>query len=252
MPLRNCRLILAYDGTDYSGFQIQANAPSVQGDLEAGLSRMHKHPVRVVAAGRTDAGVHARGQVVSFQSDISGLSEADYPRAVNSFLPRAVRVRAAAFVDSDFHARYSARARQYTYYFSTAGVLDPGAERYRLRLRRVPDLRLLNAYAREILGDHDFTTFAGAKDLSRSFRREVLHACFYPEGTDLVFRIAANAFLWKMVRSLGGTMLDLVARAAPPEEMRRILESRDRSEAGATLPPQGLFLDRVFYPGDEI
>ena len=250
MPQKRLKLVVAYDGTEYSGFQVQKNADSIQGRIEEALSRMHKRAVRIAAAGRTDAGVHARGQVISFDSEIEALEEAAWPRAINTYLPPAIQVRSAKIVDDEFHARYSARARVYTYHCSVATFRDPFTSRYLLRLRRVPDLRALNAYAGTILGRHDFATFAGTGDQSASSVREVIDAAWFATAPGPVFKVAANAFLWKMVRSLVGTMLDLESRGAPVEDMRRILESRRRREAGPTAPAHGLFLDRVVYPGE--
>ncbi len=248
MPNRRLKLVVAYDGTDYSGFQVQKNAESVQGHIEDALSRLHKHGVRIAAAGRTDAGVHARGQVISFDSDIASLGAAAWPRAINGYLPRAIRVRSAAIVDDKFHARYSAKARVYTYHCSAETFQDPFTSRFVLRLRRAPDLRLLNAYSVQVLGEHDFSTFVGAGDQSASRVRQVMDAAWFATATGPVFKIVANAFLWKMVRSLVGTMLDLEARGIEADEMGRILASRGRHAARTTAPAQGLFLDYVVYP----
>ena len=246
MPTRNIKVTLSYDGTDFCGWQIQKRERTVQGVVEEALERLHGHPVRVKAAGRTDSGVHARGQVISFESD-STVPDERLTRALNSRLPRDVRAVHAHPVDDDFHARYSARRRIYKYYILPAEHSDPFARRFCLTVKRELNVQRLNGYAAKIVGAHDFTTFAAAGDDSGSMVREVFSSAFHVEGRFIVYKIEGNAFLWKMVRSLVGTMLAVDSENASPLYFSQVLEARDRRKAGDTAPAKGLFLSKVLY-----
>jgi tRNA pseudouridine38-40 synthase len=264
---RNVRLLLSYDGTDFGGWQRQGNARSAQGELEGALERMHGHPVPTLGAGRTDSGVHAMGQVANFYTDIAGIEAGRFLPALNKLMPRDIRVLAASEADFDFHSRYDARLRRYRYFALCGGSPDPMRLRYAHQLRRRPDLESLNAAAALVLGETDFTSFSSAKDESASRSRFVHESSFRWEGDMLVYQVAANAFLWRMVRSLVGSMLHYEARAADEvgcpaegdafrgkeirertaEAMAHALRARDRSLAGPTAPARGLVLWNVEY-----
>jgi tRNA pseudouridine38-40 synthase len=249
---RNIRATLAYDGTDFWGWQIQASGRTVQGVLEAALERMHRHPVRVRAAGRTDAGVHAAGQVISFFTDLDSIPAEKYRDALNSYLPPDIRVISSREAGPDFHARRSARVRVYGYYLYVAEVGLPQYRRYCWRIRQRPSLEVFNRMAARLVGEHDFSTFAAAGSAESCHVRQVYTACFYLQGPFIVFRIAANSFLWKMVRSIVGTIVELEQGEEGEERLGRILQARDRSLAGNTAPARGLFLERVLYDGETL
>jgi tRNA pseudouridine38-40 synthase len=266
---RNVRLVLSYDGTDFGGWQRQDNARSAQGELEAALARVHGHPVPAVGAGRTDSGVHAMGQVANFYTDIASMDARRFLPALNRLLPRDLRVLSASEADIDFHSRFDARLRRYRYFVLCSEAPDPVRLRYAHWLRRRPDLAALNAMARALLGERDFTTFSSAKDPSANRCRYVHESSFRWEGELLVYEVAANAFLWRMVRSLVGSMLHYEAEgsrgsgaegsrgggaepsgsgaAAAGRAMAEALAARDRSLAGPTAPARGLFLWNVEY-----
>jgi len=258
--MRTVKLRLAYDGTDFSGWQRQASprepaqgaaAPrSVQECVEAALARMHGRPVAVVGAGRTDSGVHAVGQVAGFRTDIKSIEPGRFVPALNALLPRDVRILDARETLPDFHARFDAGSRTYRYRFVCGRIALPHENRYALWLRRKPRVDLLNAYCRRLLGEIDCSVFAAAGDPSKSRSRHVRRAVFFPEADGLVFEISANAFLWKMARSVAGTLLRLEERGSPPEALRDVVDSGDRALAGPTLPPRGLFLWKVDYRRD--
>jgi len=261
--LRNIRLIVAYDGSAYGGWQRQKNATSIQGELEAALAKMHGHALPVFAAGRTDAGVHARGQVANFYTDILSIPADRFVPALNRFLPQDIRVMSSAEADIDFHSRFDARLRRYRYFVAIGRTIDPFVLRTAYQVANAPDLGALNAAASLLLGEHDFSAFCSARDPSVSKRRNVLEASFRWErgcgtsGGFLVFEIAANAFLLRMVRSIVGSLLhwEAEARAAAgsvahaAEETGLALASGDRGLAGPTAPARGLFFwNAEYYP----
>jgi tRNA pseudouridine38-40 synthase len=252
LPIRNIRLTLAYDGSEFWGWQVQASGRTVQGVIEEALARMHGHPVRIQGAGRTDTGVHAIGQVANFHTDLDSIEGARWCLALNSYLPHDVRALASREAEPEFNAKDCARLRAYAYYLYAAPIGPPHLRRYCWKIVRRPDVAALNRLAAVLLGDHDFTTFAAAGDPGKSKVRRVVSACFHPEGPFLVFRIAATSFVWKMVRSLLGTMLEYEKEGRAPADFAAALEARDRQRAGTSAPARGLFLEHVVYDGDPI
>lgn len=247
MSVRTIRLTLAYDGTDYSGWQVQANARTVQGVIEEALERMHGHPVRIQGAGRTDSGVHATGQVGSFQTDLDSIAAERWQAALNSYLPRDIRVLQSGEAPAGFNAKSSALARAYGYYLFPGAAVPPHLCRYCWRVGRRPAVDRLNRLASVFVGTHDFTTFAAAGDPSRSKVRRVDASAFHPEGALLVYRVTASSFVWKMVRSLVGTMVEYEACGRSPADLAGALEGRRRELAGPSAPAWGLFLEKVLY-----
>jgi tRNA pseudouridine38-40 synthase len=208
---------------------------------------MHRQPVALAGSGRTDSGVHAAGQVASFRTGIDSIPAGRFVPALNGLLPQDVRVLEACEACPDFHARFDAKARTYRYFFVAGRQAFPHESRYALQCWRTPRIELLNAYCRTILGERDCSMFAGAGDASKSRSRYIARAAFFAEGNRLVFEITANAFLWKMVRSIAGTFFHYEEKGTTPEQFRDILQRNERSLAGPTLPPQGLFLWKVDY-----
>jgi tRNA pseudouridine38-40 synthase len=251
--MRTIKLLIAYDGTDFYGWQRQslskdgADARTVQGVIESALEQMHHHPVTLTGAGRTDSGVHAAGQTAHFHTDIAAIVPNRFVPALNGLLPQDVRILSSDAVHDDFHARFDARMRTYRYFFIHGRQALPHESRYALQLWHSPRMERLNAYCRLLPGERDCSIFAGAGDTSHSFNRYISHAAFFTDGNRLVFEISANAFLWKMVRSVAGTFLHYEERDTPPETLGEIIASGRRECAGPTLPPQGLFLWKVDY-----
>lgn len=251
MAERNIKLTVAYDGTDFLGWQIQKKGRTVQGVMQEGLSRMHGHPVHVLAAGRTDSGVHATGQVANFHTDIDSIAPDRFRDAVNAYLPRDVRVLSSAEVGPRFHARRSARLRVYRYYTVCAPVLLPHLRNFRHWIRRSLDFTRLNEMASVLVGRHDFSCFSLEGDANVSKVRDISSSAFHLEGDTLVYTIASNSFLWKMVRTIIGTLLMLEEQGLGAREMRLIMETGSRSNAGGTAPARGLFLERVVYDSED-
>lgn len=247
MKNRCIKLTLAYDGTDFAGWQRQKYARSVQQELECALAKMHGHHVTVIGAGRTDSGVHARGQVAHFHTDIASIPAERFKLALNKLLPRDIRIIKSKEMPYNFHARFDARFRRYKYFVCPGDTPYPFEDRYAWRIFHYPNINRLNAMASCLTGELDCSAFTSAKDSSPHKFRYLYHALFYYEGEKLVFDIAANAFLWRMVRSIVGTLLELDKNNEPPDAFKNILSSKNREFAGTTAPAHGLFLWYVGY-----
>lgn len=241
------RLVLAYDGSDFEGWQTQASARTVQRTVCEALRKMTREKVEIHGASRTDAGVHAYGQVAHF--DLSR----DLPlralcEGVNSLLPPDVRVRRAEEVAPSFDARKSARCKIYSYYLLTSRTPDPLLRRFTLHWPRPLAVERLNKAARRLVGEHDFSAFQGSGSGVKGAVRE-LHFIRFRRLRPYLYRmdICANGFLRHMVRNIVGTLLEVNSGRFGEADMTRILQSRDRRKAGPTAPPQGLLLRKIFY-----
>jgi tRNA pseudouridine38-40 synthase len=249
--MRTVLIRLAYDGTDFAGYQRQLSDRTVQAELERALEDLHNHAVATAVAGRTDSGVHATGQYVSFVTDRDSIAMKDFPPAINSRLPRDVRVIAAREVPEKFHARYDATSRHYRYHLVTGPYTLPHQRAYAWRIPEMPDLSRLNEEAAAFVGTHDFSTFAARRKEQGSMVRTVLYAHWRRRGNTAEFAIGANGFLWRMVRSIVGTLVERerlrLRGMAPVESIRELLEEKRRECSGTTAPPWGLFLHDVKY-----
>ncbi len=250
--LRNIVMKISYDGTDFLGWQKQneraaGKGRTVQEEIEKALSGMHGHSVPVIGSGRTDSGVHAAGQVANFYTDIATIPADRFLNALNSLMDHDIRIIDSRETHQAFHARYNARARTYRYFIHCGSHPLAHEMPYLWHLRRWPDVEKLNRMASYLTGEIDCTTFTAIGDKSSTKFRYLYAAHFRAEGERLVFEITANAFLWKMVRSLVGTLLFLEEKGFPPEEFKRVLDSKNRRLAGPTAPGQGLFLWDVRY-----
>jgi len=249
VPRRNIKLLLSYDGTDFLGWQRQERSRTVQGVIEKALEKLHKRPVALAGSGRTDTGVHAAGQVANFYTSIDSMEAGRFVPALNSLLPRDVRVLEACQTRDDFHARFDARLRTYRYFFITRTHAVPWELRYAWHIRRQPDIQRLNQYARLFRGEMDCTSFAVPGDKSKSRCRYISGCCFFVERDRLVFEISANAFLWRMVRSIAGTLIRSEGKGLSTGDVREIIAGRNYALAGPTAPPEGLFLWDIDYSG---
>ena len=246
--LRNIVLKLSYDGTDFSGWQRQEDGlRTVQGVVEKALEKIHKEHISLTGSGRTDSGVHAACQIANFYTFIDSMEAERFAPALNSLLPRDVRVLHAAETHKDFHARFDARCRTYRYFFIPGSKALPWEQRYAWRIKHYPDITRLNDYTRLLRGEMDFTAFAIPGDKSKSRHRYIFGASFFFDGNKLVFEISANAFLWKMVRSIAGTLIRFEEKGFSADYLREVLQSGNRQFTGPTAPPEGLFLWNVDY-----
>ncbi|HUI74113.1 MAG TPA: tRNA pseudouridine(38-40) synthase TruA, partial [Candidatus Acidoferrum sp.] len=246
--MRHFKLTIAYDGTDYHGWQIQAGKPTVQGEIVSVLRRLTQDATVLHGAGRTDAGVHALGQVASFHTQ-SGLSAEEFQRALNALLPPAIRISGSEEVGPDFHARWSARAKTYRYRLYRGRVVPPAIWRYVLHYPFPLDEEKMSDAARRFTGVHDFASFAASTgseddDKERSTVREMFSTELSrsPDNEELIFTVRGRSFLRYMVRKMVGTLLDVGRGRLAPDDIDRLYELRDRSKSGPTVPPQGLWM----------
>lgn len=248
--IRRIRLDLAYDGTDYLGWQAQAGGATVQGTIESALTRLTGGTkVRLRGAGRTDTGVHARGQVAD-AALATRISDAELLRALRRMLPRSIAVRSLATVDPDFDARRRAIEKMYRYRIDRSAAGDPFLARFALHEARAFDRPRLDDALARLPGRRDWTGFAGAACAVRNRVRTVRAARYDEQGSEGVFTFTADGFLNHMVRNLVGTLLEVARGRRPPESIDAILERRRRALAGPTAPAKGLVLEIVRYRGD--
>lgn len=242
--MRNIKLLLEYDGTNYVGWQRQENGSSIQAETEVVLARVLQEEINVVGAGRTDAGVHARGQVANFHTN-SSLSIHEIHGALNGLLPEDIVVHNVEEVPHDFHARYSAKERTYSYLIT----LRPSAllRNFAWYVKYSLDVKVMKRAAESILGTHDFESFCKTQSDVDHYLCMVTVSQWSLNGSTFQYTITANRFLHGMVRALVGTMVDVGRGYTSFEEFLKILEKKDRREAGMTAPAKGLVLESVTY-----
>jgi tRNA pseudouridine38-40 synthase len=263
--MRNIRLELAYDGTDFSGWQRQPDRPTIQGCLEAALVKILGAPTPVCGSGRTDAGVHARGQVANFKTSAT-IPCANLRKALNDLLPAAIRVLLVQEAPADFHARYAVRAKTYRYRILQTPVCSPFLGRFVWHYPHELNRRGMAAAAKLLEGEHDFTSFAAssggaekddepaaspagpAEDIPSNVRRIYSSGVTWRQPVSLLsYEVRGSGFLHHMVRNLVGTLVEVGKGRLTSADVLRILEARDRQLAGPTAPAQGLCLMKVEY-----
>lgn len=246
--MRNIKLTIEYDGTNYQGWQVQGDAPTIQKTLEEAITNVVQHPVTVVGSGRTDAGVHALGQVAGFSTS-SEIPAQNLAYAINSHLPPDVAVPAAEDAPPEFHARYSAKQKTYRYTILNRDVRSPLLRNRAYRLRAGLDLGEMKRAASHLIGEHDFQAFQ-SKSLEaegKSSVRTITRLSIERSGDLIELYVTANGFLYNMVRAIVGTLIEAGIGKIDADEVKRILDSKDRSIAGPTAPARGLCLMEVVY-----
>jgi|ERR1700677_464500 tRNA pseudouridine38-40 synthase len=250
--MRNLKLILSYDGSDFAGWQVQPDAPTVQGILASAIGRITGEKVLPQGSGRTDAGVHALAQVVTFVTE-SSVPTANFVKALNDALPVSVRVLEVEEVAVDFHARKSARGKTYRYRIYREAICPPFLARYVWHYPYPLDEQAMRSAAKLVEGERDFTSFAavdperGMEGMPISNVRSIFSSTWERGGGEFVYAVKGSGFLHHMVRNLVGTFILVGKGTLRAEDITRILEARNRSAAGATAPSSGLYLVNVEY-----
>jgi tRNA pseudouridine38-40 synthase len=252
MTPRPVQLVVHYDGAGFAGWQVQPGQRTVQGVIEAAMERLTQAPMRVQGAGRTDAGVHARGQAVGVKV-AERWTPAELRRALNAILPYDVWIAAAFEMKPEFHARYSATARRYTYHIATGpDAASPFRRRWSWDVQRDLDLAALQHGARTIVGEHAFFAFAvrNTAPATDDHRCVVADATWTATADGFVFDVTANRFLHHMVRFLVGTMVDVASGRRPADDIARLLAAATNDDVSPPAPAHALFLEQVTYPRD--
>ena len=243
---KNICLTVAYDGTDFHGFQRQTNASSVQLCIEQGLSAIFRSPITIYGAARTDAGVHARGQVVNFYGEGSIPTE-KIPYAMKGYLPPEIAVLSARDMPEHFSVRHDNVGKHYCYTIDNQRIHDPFQLRYAWFIRKPLDRQAMLAGAEILLGTHDFSAFEGQNTTPMNPVKTMYGIILTERGSLLDIHVIGDGFLYHMVRNIAGGLVDLGLHRLEPDEFRRILDGRDRTRLGATAPARGLCLEEVFY-----
>lgn len=248
----NIRITLEYDGSRYDGWQKQGNTDNtIQGKLENVLFRMAGEEIEVHGSGRTDAGVHARGQVANFHINAELCPDGETAREyLNRYLPEDIRVLSAKIVPERFHSRLSATSKTYGYYVETGDKKNVFERKYVYGFGKKLDVEAMRQAAEFLIGEHDFKSFCANRRMKKSTVRRIDEIRIVEHGTKLEFLYTGNGFLYNMVRILTGTLLEIGSGMRQPEEMKEIIEAKNRDMAGRTAPPEGLFLLHVDYEGE--
>ncbi|MDD1501463.1 tRNA pseudouridine(38-40) synthase TruA [Lysinibacillus sp. CNPSo 3705] len=246
--MRRLKAIISYDGTQFSGYQVQPGERTVQAEVERVLAIMHKgEKIKVTASGRTDARVHATGQTLHFDSPLA-IPVDKYMKALNVQLPRDIRVMSMEEVAADFHARYSVTGKRYRYIWSCEPVQSPFRRQYTVETNGVkPNVEAMQEAAKAIIGTHDFSCFCAANTSVKDKVRTVTTLQFEWYGEELHMVIEGNGFLYNMVRIIAGTLWEVGIGRRDIENVALVVQTMNRDKAGKTAPPQGLYLEKVFY-----
>ena len=240
-------MIISYDGTNYVGWQVQPNGVAVQELLEKALFEITGEVIRAEGSGRTDSGVHARAQVAHFDTE-ARMAADKFAIALNTHLPRDIRVLYSEECDPAFHARFSAKQKQYRYTVQLGTHADVFARTTSLHLHYMPDIDAMQQAAQAVVGTHDFAAFKCSDSTMENTIRTVTQSEWIRDGRFLSYFVTGNGFLYNMVRILVGTMLEIGSGKRPASDMASAIKSGNRKDAGATAPAHGLCLWRVIYP----
>lgn len=244
--MRNIKLTIEYDGKDFNGWQKQPNKLNIQGSIEQAIYQITGEEVELNASGRTDAGVHALGQVANFKTN-SNIPIEKFAIAINTKLKKSIRILKAEEVDERFHSRLSCKRKTYRYIINNS---EQGTAIYRNLETNIPhhlDEIKMNEAAKYFIGEHDFKAFKASGTSSKSSVRTIYDAKVYRQGDRIYIELTGNGFLYNMVRIISGTLVEVGMGKIQPGEIEKIIQSGDRENAGKTLPPQGLYLVKVEY-----
>lgn len=245
--MKNIMIEIEYDGTNYSGWQVQPNARTVQGEIMKVLKKLTGKDITINGSGRTDAGVHAYGQVATFNME-SNIPIDRLPLALNSNLPKDISIVNAKEMPKGFHARYNAIGKRYIYKIYRNRYRSAILRNYSYHMYSKLDYEKMQQAAKLLLGTHDFRGFMSSGSSVEDTVRTIHKLDIINNDSSLYIHIEGNGFLYNMVRIITGTLLEIGSGKIPVDQINKILEIKDRSLSGHTAPPQGLFLDKVFYP----
>jgi tRNA pseudouridine38-40 synthase len=254
MTVQRYKAVLAYDGTAFSGFQVQPDKRTIQGELEKTLKKMSKgHTVKVHGAGRTDAGVHARGQVVHFDFPFY-IEPKGMHIGLNSMTPEDITVTTVELTDADFHSRFQAKGKMYKYTIDNNQFLNPFVRHYAYHHRYPMTLEPVEEAMSYLIGTHDFTSFASTKSEVEDKVRTIYQASVEQDisSNTWVFTFVGNGFLYNMIRILMGILVEVASGQRSASDIPMIIQARDREAAGKTLAPEGLCMERVYYDEKDI
>jgi tRNA pseudouridine38-40 synthase len=238
-----------YDGSDFHGWQIQPDVNTVQETIETALSKLFDKKIKIIVAGRTDAGVHAICNCFNFKIDNLQVPLYKLHLVINNYLPGSIRILESIKVNDKFHARYSAVERTYRYYFNVSDIVCPFKRKYMLFLKNKPDFILIKTAMKKLLGEHDFSGFRASDCCAENPVRNITNITIFQDiKQNYVFEISANAFLKNMVRRIFGTLLEIGYKKKDVDVINEIIENKDSSLNGKTVEAQGLYLYEVVYP----
>ena len=244
--MRNIKLTIEYDGKDYNGWQKQPNKLNIQGEIERAIEEVTGEKVDLIASGRTDAGVHAIGQVANFKIEKEMPIE-KIPYALNSKLKKSIRIKNAEEVDEKFHSRYTCKKKTYMYIINDSLQGSAIYRNLEYHFDSKLDEKKMNEAAKFLIGEHDFKAFKASGTSSKSSVRTIYSASVERKDERVYIKLTGNGFLYNMVRIIAGTLVDVGIGKIKPEDIKKIIETKDRLEAGKTLPAQGLYLLNVEY-----
>ena len=244
--MKNIRLTIEYDGKDFNGWQKQPNKLNIQGEIERAIEEITGEKVDLIASGRTDAGVHALAQMANFKTN-SNLPVKKYPIALNTKLKKSIRIQKAEEVEEDFHSRYHCKQKTYRYVINNS---EQGSSIYRNLEYFVPNklnVEKMQEAVKYFEGEHDFKAFKASGTSSKSSVRIIYKTKVEKQGDRIIIELTGNGFLYNMVRIIAGTLVEVGLGKIEPNEIPEIIEKGERTRAGKTLPPQGLYLVKVEY-----
>jgi len=242
----NFKAVIQYDGTNYSGWQIQPDFLTIQGTIQQTLYKITNEKVTIHGSGRTDAGVHALGQVASFKI-IKGIKTSSLQSALNSLLPHDIKVIHLSEAPDEFNAQYNAYSKEYQYQIFSGKIVSPFLYRYFYHFPIELNIAEMKKAAKRFIGEYDFSAFKSAESTCRNTVRKVFQSDIINNEDIIYFIVVANGFMQYMVRTMVGTLIEVGRGKIPSEQTEKIITSKNRANAGATAPPQGLFLIKVNY-----
>ncbi|WP_129724337.1 tRNA pseudouridine(38-40) synthase TruA [Xylanivirga thermophila] len=249
--MKNIKLIVEYDGTNYGGWQRQKNAPSIQKIMEDGIYALTGEEVDIIASGRTDSGVHARGQVVNFKTS-STIPPERFSYALNAMLPSDIRIKGSMEVPESFHARYDAAGKHYSYSIISSQQGIAIGRQYYYHIRGSLDVSAMEEAAKHFVGTYDFSAFRATGGSVKTSIRTIYKSYIEWREPYIYYHVTGSGFLYNMVRIIVGTLIDVGRHKLRPDDIHSIIDSKDRNMAGPTAPPHGLCLEEVYYKKEDL